>query len=358
MRPARTAAMKKFQRLAQKVIKESGVAEGVSRRDLIRNSLAVAGVGAMSAGFGECHDPDLPFEGRVIVVGAGAAGLTAAMDLVQAGHTDVELFEAGDHVGGRTDSYTLTDSQGRSTVYDKGGMFLDVGHLEAIELCQELGLGADLIDRNDAAEQLGAVDTWVWVNPDTGLREEISEDLLAEQFQSIVQRLQDDYLASLDPANDFQAYYDLSYYPGGLGGYLDDIIPADHRELRSVIDAIMVTEFGLPVRDAGDGVVQDALNYVYYAYAFPEEYEDPEAFNVSGFADVRWQLRGGMVTMANALRDAFLTGGGSITYNYKLVEVSTALVGGYKLRFEPTDGSGFPIIKWCDYVMMAIPFPQ
>ena len=45
---------------------------------------------------------------RIVVVGAGMAGLTAALRLTQA-HHDVTVFEARDRVAGRVYSVTLSN---------------------------------------------------------------------------------------------------------------------------------------------------------------------------------------------------------------------------------------------------------
>ncbi len=54
-----------------------------------------------------------------VVVGAGVAGLTAALRLTQRGH-DVTALEAGDRVGGRARSVTLSNGE----VGELGGEWL------------------------------------------------------------------------------------------------------------------------------------------------------------------------------------------------------------------------------------------
>jgi monoamine oxidase len=73
--------------------------------------------------------------GRVVVVGAGLAGLHAAWRLHRAG-VDVVVLEARDRVGGRTWSHQLSDG----TVVERGGEFISPHDHVLRELCAELRL--------------------------------------------------------------------------------------------------------------------------------------------------------------------------------------------------------------------------
>lgn len=73
--------------------------------------------------------------GRVVVVGAGLAGLAAARALVDAGR-DVVVLEARDRVGGRTEGGHLADG----TPIELGGQWIGPTQNRMYQLVEELGL--------------------------------------------------------------------------------------------------------------------------------------------------------------------------------------------------------------------------
>ena len=75
---------------------------------------------------------------KVIVVGAGMAGLAAAFRLRQAG-LDVTVFESSDHVGGRL----ITDTRD-GYIIERGAQLITSTYRNALGLVKELGLEAEL----------------------------------------------------------------------------------------------------------------------------------------------------------------------------------------------------------------------
>src|SRR3954471_14988967 len=84
-----------------------------------------------TAAFGASH-----VKADVAIVGGGLAGLTAARNLVKAGHS-VVLLEARDRVGGRTLNHKLPDGQ----VLETGGEFVGPTQTRVLALAKSMGIG-------------------------------------------------------------------------------------------------------------------------------------------------------------------------------------------------------------------------
>lgn len=101
----------------------------------------MAGAGAATAVGRAAHAAPLPPEDawrqRVIVVGAGLAGLTAALDLLDNGWDPVVL-EARDRVGGRV--HTLREPFSEGQYAEGGGESIDESHHALLSLLRRFGL--------------------------------------------------------------------------------------------------------------------------------------------------------------------------------------------------------------------------
>jgi monoamine oxidase len=99
--------------------------DGLTRREVLR-AAAAAGAASLLGGrlAGAGPDGPAPSERRVVVVGAGFAGLAAARELVAAGYRTT-VIEARGRVGGRVLSFS--DFVARKTV-EGGGEFVGANH--------------------------------------------------------------------------------------------------------------------------------------------------------------------------------------------------------------------------------------
>jgi len=65
---------------------------------------------------------DLPYTGRICIVGAGACGLYLAMMLKYLGYGNVDILEATDRIGGRCFTYPQPGDTETHSYYDVGAM--------------------------------------------------------------------------------------------------------------------------------------------------------------------------------------------------------------------------------------------
>jgi monoamine oxidase len=121
------------------VTAEAGISHterrGVSRRSLLAGAVGLAGLG-LAAGCSSSKPASEPAKSvDVVVVGAGASGLSAARDLVKAG-ASVVVLEARDRVGGRL---MKQDTIAGGWV-DLGAQWVGPTQTAALALLQQFGL--------------------------------------------------------------------------------------------------------------------------------------------------------------------------------------------------------------------------
>jgi monoamine oxidase len=109
-----------------------GRQDGISRREMLQTSLAAAAGLLLSEQSGLLAQ----VRRRVIVIGAGFSGLTAAFELSQVGY-DVTLVEARNRVGGRVVSFG--DMAPRKTV-EGGGELIGSNHPTWVTYARRFGL--------------------------------------------------------------------------------------------------------------------------------------------------------------------------------------------------------------------------
>lgn len=62
---------------------------------------------------------ELPKESKIVIIGAGAAGMSALVSLLEKGYTNVRLYEAQDYIGGRIRTLPFSDN-----VFDAGAQWI------------------------------------------------------------------------------------------------------------------------------------------------------------------------------------------------------------------------------------------
>jgi monoamine oxidase len=128
---------------------------GISRRTFVTRAAGAAvalGVGGPLIGCG--GDSGRHGRGRVVVVGAGLAGLTAAYELDRKGW-DVTVLEARDRVGGRCRTFRKELRFGQ--VAEAGGEFIDAAHDAVRGYADSFGLELDDLRKTKQDSLPGAI---------------------------------------------------------------------------------------------------------------------------------------------------------------------------------------------------------
>ena len=107
------------------------MARGITRREALAAGAAAAAGVALGCGGSSTAGA----RGRVVVVGAGLAGLTAAAELERA-NWEVEVLEARERLGGRV--HTLRFDSGQHA--EAGGEYVDTRHTAVIDSVRRYGL--------------------------------------------------------------------------------------------------------------------------------------------------------------------------------------------------------------------------
>jgi monoamine oxidase len=177
-------------------------------------------------------------ECEVVVVGAGAAGLSAARQLHRAG-VDVVVVEARDRVGGR--SWTVTSSSGFRV--DQGGQWIGPGQRHLQALADELGVATfPTYTRGEAVEwRNGVGHTYTGMIPtsDTHAAAECVEAILELDISAMEVPLEAPWLA--DRADEL----DADTLSGWIAGHTE--APA----ARAILEVAVKAVFGVGPDELG-----------------------------------------------------------------------------------------------------------
>ncbi|MCC5598205.1 flavin monoamine oxidase family protein [Nostoc favosum] len=216
---------------------------------------------------------------KVLVVGAGIAGLTAAYRLRQAG-VPVDIIEARNRVGGRIRS--LANAAGTDITVELGGEFIDTDHSKLRSLAQELGLTiVDLL-----ATDKGLVpETWYFQG------RKIAEVEIINYFIPLAQKIEEDLVAIGDGDVTYRSYNQATFALDNtsIAEYLDQakINPI----LQEMLYVAYTIEYG---REAAE---QSCLNLVFLIGT------NTDTFSVYGESDERYTIRGGNDQVPRLLAD-------------------------------------------------------
>ena len=297
-----------------------GVEARLSRRQFVKGGAALGGAVLLGGPFlAACGGSDSETR-RIVVVGAGLAGLACAYRLHRSG-LPVSVYEARpDRVGGRC--WTSRDwAEGQ--VAEHGGEFIDSGHKRIRALAREFDLTLD--DLYDAPYPGSSR---LWLNGAERSRSEFrSEDAVFQRRIEAAANEVGDY--SYDAATNVARAFDEMT----VEEWLDENVPdggSDSLEGRWVW-ALMASEFGL---DA------DRLSALNLFYQFVERPAD---------ADERYHVRGGNDQIVAGVAERLPEG--TVRLDAPLEALWRNGEGSYGLRF---GDSGRDVIA--EHVVLTLPF--
>ncbi|MBX7143277.1 MAG: FAD-dependent oxidoreductase [Oligoflexia bacterium] len=300
-----------------------------SRRQFLRTASAsslLLGANLLSAcSSGSSNSLDLIDDPKIVIVGAGMAGLRAAYELQRAGHAS-RIYEASSRVGGRM--YSRTGILAPQLVTELGGEFIDSTHDDMLALVAEFGL--DLLDTQEAQEQPYNEAFFF----DGRL---YSEQEVIEAFSELAASIQADFDSTAEVV-DFQNE--------GGAGQLDSMSISEYLDsrgatgfIRKLLEVAYVTEYGL---DAGE---QSCLNLIFLISP-----DTSTGFEIFGDSDERFKIKGGNERLIEELDQRLAR---PVLLEHRL-EAITEVSSGYRLTFSKS-GSGTVEVA-ADVVLLTLPF--
>ena len=307
----------------------AGPAQGSTRRGFL---IGAASVGAAAATWrlGQAAPAAAASSERIIIIGAGLAGLTCAYELRKAGYV-AEIHDANpDRLGGR--AWSDRDTFDAGQIAEHGGELIDQGHTQIRQLCKSLGL---TLDNLLAAEQNGTGPKF-WFDNAPYSYVEATNDL-----KSIWQKIKSDVQAASYPT-----LYNLSTERGrqldsmSIVDWIEESVPGGTTSrLGQLLDVAYNIEYGAECSQ------QSSLNLLYLL-----GYSGQGQLRLFGPSNEKYHVSGGNDRIVTGLATQL---SGQIVAGSALTRIAQRAGGGYDLSLRR---AGKVTTQIADRVVLALPF--
>jgi len=321
----RTPLARELQRVAAAAAPDHE--QRLTRRRLLRNAgfagLTLAAAGRFAPPASAATAP------RIVVVGAGLAGLTCAYRLKQAGYV-AQVYDAADRVGGRC--WTIRDAFADGQIAEHGGELIDQGHTAVRQLAQELGLKLDNLLQG---ERNGTEPTYYFDG------EPYPFSQATDDLKAVWQKIHSDVSAASYPTlytGYTQRGFELDHM--SVVDWIEESVPGGiSSKLGQLLDVAYNIEYGAESSD------QSSLNLLYLL-----GYSGQGQLRIFGPSNEKYHVRGGNDQIPARLAAAL---GGQMTLGSELTAVRVRSDGAYSLTFR-SGGSTKTVVA--DRVVLALPF--
>jgi monoamine oxidase len=267
---------------------------------------------------------------RIVVVGAGLAGMTTAYRIQQAGYSPV-VYEADDRVGGRTQTIRGFFDHGQTI--ENCGEYINSNHTSMLGIVSELGLEVD----NLWSYYPRGVHTRYWAKGGRYPRAQQIAD-----FHEVYPALHAALKAAPWPTTwDNHTREAVKLDRMTLSEWLDRNVPGGlSSRFATFVAVAYADEYGL------DGDQQSALNLVYEM-----GFSGYNSYRLWGNQDWKWRVRGGNDLVTNTIAGALPSG--CVSLQSPLWAIRLNGDGTYTLTF---DQGGVATDVVADRVVLTLPF--
>ncbi len=266
---------------------------------------------------------------RVVVVGAGLAGLTAAHRLRQGGLT-APVHEASNRLGGRC--WTIRGAFANGQVAEHGGELIDSAHTALKHLCQQLRLPLDNLVQGEqnGTDPLyyfdGAPYTYAQAAADyNGVYQKVHRDLSDASYPTT-------YTSSTERGRQLDNM--------SIAAWIDESVPGGRAsKFGQLLEVAYIIEYG------AESSEQSSLNLIYLL-----GYSGQGKLRLFGPSNEKYHVRGGNDQIVTKLAAQLP---GQIRTNSVLTKIARTSGGAYNLTFK--EGATTRVVP-ADRVILTLPF--